>query len=192
MNNLLLRRRALMSMGSKSKDDPWAGLPDGIRLRAKNTGDNNIIGRGNENVDKVDSMYVDGVSVTPVLRYEFADSAYHNVLLVLKDNTKLGANFCWYASPKAPVMIDFPSTVMTFQDQSVRGMSAGADFDIIFRATSMPNFGSYNFISWDASRAHIYVPSALVNSYKTMLQNDSYGSALADRVFALEDSPYNK
>ena len=188
--DLMMRRRALMSMGSKGEDDPWAGLPNGIRIRTKNTGSNNIIGRRDENLNMVDAMYVDGVLITPVLKYEFADSEYHNVLIVLKDNTKLGSNFCWYDGGKAPIMIDFPSTTVTFPDQSIRGLNSGTDFDVIFRSTSMPTFGSYNFVSWDTTHAHIYVPFALVNSYKTMLQNDSYGSALADKVFALEDSPY--
>lgn len=188
--DLMMRRRALMSMGSKGEDDPWAGLPNGIRIKTKNTGRNNIIGRVDANVDKVDAMYVDGVSVVPALKYDFADSEYHNVLLVLKDDTSLASQFCWYDSQCAPAMIDFPSTVKTFQMQSIRNMNAGADFDIIFRSATMPTFDTYNFISWDTTHAHIYVPSALVNSYKTMLQNDSYGSELADKVFALEDSPY--
>lgn len=195
--DLMMRRRALMSMGpSKSSDDPWAGLPNGIRIKTQNSlvqsgfGANNIVGDTGR-LSNISELYIDGVQVTPVTNYVFDDDNPHNVLIVPINFVNQFSELLGYYNNSPMSYIDIPENVTNISLQAIRGFDTGVDCVLIIRSTSVVTFGNANFTG-TPSKGTIYVPTNLVDGYKALFTagNNNFPAAYADRIFALEDSPY--
>ena len=187
-------------MGSKGSDDPWAGLPNGIRIKTQNSlvqsgfGANNIVGDIGQ-LSNISELYIDGVQVTPVANYVFNDNEPHNILVVPKNfDTVLGFNNTniigyYYNSPMS--YIDIPENVNSIYLQAIRGFDTGVDCVLVLRSKSVITFGNTNFTG-TPSKGTIYVPANLVDGYKALFTagDNNFPAGYVDRIFALEDSPY--
>lgn len=159
-------------------EDPYAGW---VKISTKNASgaDRNCFYCG---VSEISRMIVDGVEVSPTRLYDFGDSNYHDVFLLpttptaLGDNTLCLSNFTIRAA-------DIPANYTTFGDSALRALGASQRVDTAIRATTMPTFGNYNWISWTVG--HLYVPSDLMSAYITLTGINS------SRVHSLEEYPYN-
>ena len=188
-------------MGSKGSDDPWAGLPNGIRIKTQNSlvqsgfGSNNILGDiGNTNF--TEAIYVDGKLLdTPVANYVFDDDNIHNVLVIPKNFDTVFAGYnstgIGYYSNSPMSYIDIPVNIVDIRLQAIRGFDTGVDCVLIIRSTSVVTFGNANFLG-TPSKCTIYVPANLVNDYKALFTagDNNFPAGYADRIFALENSPY--
>lgn len=191
-----MRRRALMSMGSKGEDDPWAGLPNGIRIRTQNAlkpsgfGSTNIVGDVGQ-LSNINELYIDGVQVTPVANYVFDDDTPHNVLIVPKNFTDTLPPIIGYYNASPISYIDIPENVTNIFMQALRGFDTAIDCALIIRSKSVVTFGNANFTG-TPSKGTIYVPTNLVDGYKALFTagNNNFPAGYVDRIFALEDSPY--
>ena len=185
-----------MSMGSKGSDDPWAGLPNGIRVKTQNSlvqsgfGANNIVGDVGQ-LSNINELYIDGVQVTPVANYVFDDNNPHNVLIVPKNFSNSLAPIIGYYNNSPISYIDLPENVTDVSVQSIRGFDSGTDCILVLRSKSVITFGNANFTG-TPSKGTIYVPANLVDGYKALFTagNNNFPAGYVDRIFALENSPY--
>jgi hypothetical protein len=206
MNNLLLRRRALMGMGGK---DESIVLPDHIRLIVKGQGDTEVqfingLAYSTGLIAACDSMYIDGELLsTATDRKVFNDTNWHDIYFRTAGdyfNTLTRMSFSWYPARviDIPEMYLLPSTAnQTFKVAGVGNNVPYTTFNFIFRHKSLleipQDSGDIVLWGWNKTSVNLYVPSNLMNDYSNYVggknNNLKYSNAT---ILALEQSQFNK
>ena len=130
-------------------------------------------------VSFINRMIVDdSYEISPTHFYDFGDSAYHTVRLLLNDNTNLEGMQLW-ANNYCINYVRFPETIVSLQQYAFRGLGASQTVNMIWRNPIPPV--ALGDISLGAIMAKIYVPDNSVQAYKEA----PYWSALASKIYPI-------
>lgn len=134
MNNLLLRRRALMGMLVKGGEEEETFVDDGRIIARYNVSDISVETKLIDNGNSVTAMTVDGVQLgSPVTTYQFDKTGLHEVRFTINFNTAYNVSF----------------------NQCV-------DLILLFMPNGW-NYSAHSFASGCTSLERFYIPSTLCN-----------------------------
>lgn len=113
--------------------------------------------------NNVSKMMVDGVEVTKNYKYDFGDSDWHTVFLLLNSSTDIPGSIFWLQSGCVQY-IWIPDTYLTVGASSFRQMGSVAS--VLWNNTSTPtSIGSNAFLNFSAN---MYVPDGSLTAYKAL------------------------
>lgn len=166
---------------NRREDDPYK---DWVKFRVRNYGTETLI--NNLDLSQISRMLIDGVDTTPVNYYNFGDTDYHDVfVLVIDYDVPLNsiANVLWknYILRYA----DFPAKLIHFGVSVLRNMGAAQRSDVALRAEILPSFNTPNYNFYGQTLTHFYVPSDLMSNYQ------SISNIPASRIHPLEEFPHS-
>lgn len=155
--------------------------PGWIRMRTKmgqSTGTAGwIVRTATIMTNNVSKMVVDGVEVTKNFKYDFGDSNYHTVFLLLDSSTDLPGS-CFYLQSGVLAYLWIPDTYKVIGASALRAMGSAS---LLWNNPSTPtSIGSNAFMN-STSTSYFYVPDASLNAYKSL------SGWPAGRTYAMSD-----
>lgn len=145
-----------------------------IRTRNRTNMTANICGASH--VKEVSRMIVDDITeITPTAKYEFPNSNYHTVRILLKNPAYLESSFFQSVTNYCLTYCRLPYGLASMGTYGLRGLGASQACNIIFKNQVPPTRSNNNT---GLTSARIYVPEGSLDTYK----NDPDYGLIASKI----------